>query len=212
MAEQTGIMTSRTRKKIDSLKVKAEEIVKRVTDFYTKDNEDRGPEIDARLQRYAKYRMWTEGKDWPWPDATDFANPDMMTASMRIQDTLNNAVMTQRPPVMAKAVNKADKEKEERINNLLDYQLFEEQPGENLIGQIADDFTNEGLFTVYTPWIKESRFVQQVKLYDPIPEGQNPVDYFLFLLKGLFPQAAFVPSKDGWDWKIFNQSVPIRQE
>jgi hypothetical protein len=37
------------------------------------------------------------GKDWPWEGATDFANPDMMTASMRLQDTLHNAVMSQRP-------------------------------------------------------------------------------------------------------------------
>jgi hypothetical protein len=36
------------------------------------DNQDRTDEIDARLQRYAKYRMWTEAWfDWPWEDATD---------------------------------------------------------------------------------------------------------------------------------------------
>lgn len=202
MAENNEIMTSRTRKRIDSLNVKREDIIKRIKDFYTKDNEDRAPEIEARLQRYAKYRMWREGKDWPWPNATEFANPDMMTASMRLQDTLHNAVMSQRPPVMAKAANPADKEKEETINNLIDYQLFEEQPGENIVGQLADDFVNEGFFTAYTPWIKESRYVQQVKKYDPIPEGMAPVDYFLEFLKGLYPKASFVPDKTGWDWKI----------
>lgn len=204
MAEQTEntIITTRTRKKIDSLSIKAEEIATRINEFYTKDNEDRAPEIDARLQRYAKYRMWTEGKDWPWPDATDSAIPDMMTASMRLQDTLHNAVMSSRPPIMAKATNKMDTDKEESINHLLDYQFFEEQPGEITVGQLADDFVNEGLFTAYTPYIKETRFVTQVKLFDPIPPETAPVDYFLSLLQGLFPQASIVPDKNGWDWKI----------
>jgi hypothetical protein len=54
-------------------------IVERVKKFYDDDNQDRkGTEIDARLQRYAKYRMWTEQKDWPWEDATELrhAGPD----------------------------------------------------------------------------------------------------------------------------------------
>lgn len=199
---QGGIVVSRTRSRIDSLTVKKEEIATRIHDFYTKDNQDRAAEIDSRLQRYAKYRMWTEGKDWPWPSATDSGLPDMMTASMRLQDTLHNAVMSHRPPVMAKAIIKTDTEKEETINHLIDFQFFEEQPGEQIVGQLAEDFVNEGFFTCYTPYIKESRFVAQVKLYDPIPEEFAPVDYFLSLLQGLYPRAAFVPSSSGWDWKI----------
>ena len=148
--------------------------------------------------------MWTEGKDWPWENSSDAAIPDMMTASMRLQDTLHNAVMSQRPPIMAKATQsrKDNQEREEKINHLLDWQFFEEQPGENIVGQLADDFVNEGLWTAYIPWIKETRYTEELKVYDPIPPELAPVDHFLGLLRGLFPRAEIAPGGDGWDWKI----------
>lgn len=206
MAEKTevvdGIAVRRTRKKIDSLKIDKATIADRIKNFYDTDHQDRGAEIDARLQRYAKYRMWTEGKDWPWPDATDCALPDMMTASMRLQDTLHNSVMSARPPIMAKANRPTDKDKEEKINYLLDFQFFEEQPGESTVGQLADDFVNEGFFTAYTPWIEETRRAKEIKIYDAIPQDQLPSDYFISLLQGFFPQGEFELSADGWDFKI----------
>ena len=79
----------RTRSKISSFNLDKDTIAERIHTFYENDNQDRTAEIDARLQRYAKYRMWTEGKDWPWENASDCAIPDMATASMKMQDTLN---------------------------------------------------------------------------------------------------------------------------
>ena len=192
----------RDRKRIRSFSIDREKIADRIQQFYDRDHQDRKSEIDARLQRYAKYRQWTEGKDWPWPDATDAAIPDMMTASMRLQDTLHNSVMSARPPILPKAMKPTDKEKEETVSNLLDFQFFEEQPGENLVGQLADDFVNEGFFTAYTPWIEESRRVKEIKVYDPIPDDAPPVAYFLQILQGFFPKGEITPSGDGWDFKI----------
>src|SRR5688572_24930575 len=100
-----GQRIARTRKRT-SVKIDKDEVRKRIAEFYQKGNEDRAHEVDARLQRHAKYRMWREGKDWPWEDASDAAIPDMMTASMRLQDTLHNAVMAQRPPIQAKSTRK----------------------------------------------------------------------------------------------------------
>lgn len=194
--------TRRERKRIDSVKIDKETIAERIKQLYDTDHQDRKWEIDARLQRYAKFRMWTEGKNEPWPDATDCALPDMMTASMRLQDTLHNAVMSARPPIMAKASKPTDKDKEETINHLLDFQFFEEQPGESTVGQLADDFVNEGFFTAYTPWIEEMRRAKEIKVYDPLPTDQMPADYFLSLLQGFFPKAEITPSDEGWDFKI----------
>lgn len=203
MADDTGIPSARrTRKRIDSLKIDKAEIAERIKTFYDQDHQDRKWEIDARLQRYAKYRGWTEGNNLPWEGATDAFIPDMMTASMRLQDTLHNAVMSARPPIMPKATRPHDKAKEEKIAHLLDFQFFEEQPGESLVGQLADDFVNEGLFTAYTPWIEESRRVKEVKVYDPPPEDMVPVAYFMELLQGFFPKGEIIPSGDGWDFKI----------
>ena len=203
MTDSLGsIPTRRERKRIDSVAIDKETIAERIKNFYDTDHQDRKWEIDARLQRYAKFRMWTEGKNEPWTDATDCALPDMMTASMRLQDTLHNAVMSARPPIMAKASKPTDKDKEETINHLLDFQFFEEQPGESTVGQLADDFVNEGFFTAYTPWIEESRRAREIKIYDPLPSDQVPTEYFISLLQGFFPRGEITPSGDGWDFKI----------
>lgn len=199
---EPAITLERPRKRSRSITIDRAKIAERIKEFFDTDNQERSDEIDARLQRYAKFRMWTEGKTWPWDGATDFANPDMMTASMRLQDTLHNAVLSQRPPVMAKATKKPDKEKEEKINALLDYQFFEEQPGEQIVGVLADDFVNEGLFTAYVPWIDETRTVREIKIYPMVPASANPVEYFNNILTGMFPKAQLEPSPDGWDWKI----------
>jgi hypothetical protein len=206
MAENPEPKRARSRSRIDSLSVDRGAICKRISQFYQKDNEDRAHEVDARLQRYAKYRMWREGKDWPWENSSDSAIPDMMTASMRLQDTLHNSVMSQRPPIMAKAVQSRtdNQDREEKINHLIDWQFFEEQPGESIVGQLAEDFVNEGFFQAYTPWIEETRHVAEVKVHDPIPNELQPIDYFYELVLGVFPEpgAEIIPSNDGWDWKV----------
>lgn len=197
-----GVRIRRERKRIDSITIDKTKIAERIQQYYVKDQQERGDEIEARLQRYAKFRMWREGKDWPWEGATDSAIPDMMTASMRMQDTLHNAVMSSRPPIMAKAQHKSYEEKTEKVTNLIDFQLFEEQPGEDIVGQLADDFVNEGLFTAYTPWITETRRVREIKVYDPLPEDMRPVDHFLQIVQGFFPRAEITPTGDGWDFKV----------
>jgi hypothetical protein len=87
----------------DRLKIDKEAIAQRVVDLFNEDDQAAMDDIEARLQRYAKFRMWTEGKDWPWEDASDAAIPDMMTHSLKVQDTLHNAVMSTRPPINSKA-------------------------------------------------------------------------------------------------------------
>jgi hypothetical protein len=197
-----GQRIRRERKRTESLKIDKAAVADRIKGFYDSDMQDRGPEIAARIQRYAKYRMWTEGKDWPWEGATDSCIPDMMTACSRMEDTLHNAVMSSRPPIMAKARHKPDVDKEETVTGVVDYQFFEEQRGEEIIGTIANDFVTEGLFTLYTPWVHETRRVREVKDYAPLPAGARPVDHFLTILEGFFPKAVIEPAGDGWDWKI----------
>ena len=56
----------RTRSRASVVTADRATVAQRVVDFYTKDVQDRSFDIDARLQRYAKFRMWREGKTWPW--------------------------------------------------------------------------------------------------------------------------------------------------
>ena len=87
----------RTRRRRRKMKVEATEIVDRVMRFYEEDDTARDNEREARIQRYAKYRLWTEGKTWPWANSSDIGLPDMMEKALRLQDTLHNAVMATRP-------------------------------------------------------------------------------------------------------------------
>ena len=107
-----------------------EEIAERVTRFYKDDWQASNTDRDLRIQRNAKFRQWTEGKDWPWEDSSDQAIPDMMTASLRMQDTLHNAVMSTRPVIVSRAVAPKDSEKQDTVDELIDYQVFVEQSGD----------------------------------------------------------------------------------
>ena len=181
-------------------------IAQRVVDFFNDDTRDREQDMAARLQRYAKFRMWTEGKDWPWEDSSDCALPDMMTHSLKVQDTLHNAVMSTRPSVIAKALKKPDREKENDVNNLLDVQFFVENRGEHLVGEMADAFVNDGNIVVFTPWVNEKREVHEIHTLPPIPQNTWPENHFDTFLRTTYPGHIFKKKdRDGWSWEVMDE-------
>jgi hypothetical protein len=103
------------------LKIDHAKIAQRVVDFFNEDEQDRLADIEARVQRYAKFRMWTEGKDWPWEDSSDAAHAghDDALAQGAGHAAQRGDVVT-RPGIIAKALKKPDKDKEDRVNTLLD--------------------------------------------------------------------------------------------
>jgi len=178
-------------------------IAHRVVDFARRDQMDRVSEMEMRLQRNAKLRQWTEGKSFPWPDASDVSNSDMMMDSLRQQDTLHNAVMQTRPTITVTSIDKSGEETQEAVENHLDVQLFEEQDGETFVGDLAEAFVNEGHATVFTPWIREERKVRTTRMFDPIPEDSTPRIYFTEILQREFPEnEIFLDSEDFFDWKV----------
>ena len=182
------------------LRVDKDEIVKRVLEFYDRELRNRQADREIRLQRYAKYRMWTEPKDFPWPEASNVPLPDMTEKSLRVQDTLVNAVMSQRPAVSPVAIQENDEKKVKDIEELLDYQFFVEAGGETMIGDLADQFVNDPSVTVFIPWVREKRPVTEVREFDPIPDEMEPVDYFRGLIRQAFQQEG-TPIKSGWDFE-----------
>ena len=148
--------------------------------------------------------MWSEQQtQFPWPDSSDFAVPDMATASFRTQDTLHNAMMSHRPPMLAKSDDKQNKDKEDTINELLDNQFFTEQPGEQVLEEAADCFVNEGVLTLFVPWVRERRPVSDLRFFPKIPRDMPPDEYFRSILDQEFPQAQYKRrDEDGWDWEM----------
>ena len=179
-----------------------QEITSRVLTFYEEDLRNRDVDRDNRLQRYAKYRMWTEGKDWPWPDASDIPLPDMMEKSLRMQDTLYNAMLAERPAITPKAIRKSDAEREGIIAELLDFQFFSEAHGETAVGDAADQFVNDPSVTIFIPWVREERPTTETRLFDPIPPDVPPQVYFEGLVQQTFGTRTFIAADGGWDFEV----------
>lgn len=196
---QKDIGVKRERKRTDAFKFDNDKIAARIKKFYLDDTTNRTEDVDARIQRYAKYRMW---RSEPTDDA-DVGISDLATHSLRIQDTLHNAVMTMRPCISAvpNAV-KQDEDKGKLIDDLIDHQVFTENQGEKFIGDCAEAFVNDSSLTVYIPWVKEEREVFEIKRYDQIPPEELPITYFKTLLMSEFPgHDLYKRDKDGWEWE-----------
>jgi hypothetical protein len=197
----------RTRKR--TLGIKPELLVERAIKFADDDEQARQSEMDIRLQRYAKFRQWRDDyAQRPWEDASDAAVSDLATASLRTQDTLYNAVMTTRPAIISKATSESDANKQDAVDQIIDYQAFVEN-GEEWLSDLIDAFTNDGHFTAFIPWVKEKRKSQEVQIADPIPEEVFPGEYFLQILSQLHPEAQIVPRGDdplaAWDFEVVTQ-------
>ena len=141
----------RSRSRSSAFSIDRQRIAERVIKFFTEDNQDRQFDIEARIQREAKFRMWTEGQNEPWPGASDVGLPDIAAAVLRLEDTLHNAVLQTRPVVNAKAFKESDHEKQQNVDNLLDYQFFVEGRGETKLGRMAHNYIKDGVMRVFVP-------------------------------------------------------------
>lgn len=180
-------------KKKRSFKLDKAEVVKKVLEWYDQDIRDRADWTEKRLQRYAKLRGWLEPKNYPWPNAANTHNSLLSSNSQRTQDTLVNAVLASRPVMSPQAVHDKDAPKEETISNLIDYQLFVEQQGEESLQQAAISFVDDGQVVAFTPWIKDKRQHIDVRTIPAPDAGMDEQQYFLSILQEQYPQAVIIP-------------------
>lgn len=198
----------RTRKR--KLSIKKPALIKRALDFVKKDEMARQFEMGAREQRYAKYRQWQDQEASPlWDDASNAVLGDMATNSLRVQDTLYNAVMTTRPALLAKATHKKDMNKQEDVDAIIDYQTFVENKTDWL-SDLIDAFVNDGHFTAFVPWVREKRKNSELRIVDPIPEEEVPGVYFRQVLEQIWTDALSIVARgasaiDAWDFVITDE-------
>jgi len=175
------------------------QIVDRCLRFFNDDETARHIQKEARLQRYAKYRMVRWGKSFPWDEASDVGMPDMMSQALHTHDILHNAVMSSESPVAAHPLDDKGQDNATNVDKLLTHQLFVDMPGELLIGDLAEAFVDDGVGTVMTPWIREKVNSTRIKTFGPLQKG-SPRGQFKALLTQEFPDFNLQQSSDGWDW------------
>lgn len=212
--EPRGNGLRRERTRVQSLPVDKQDIANRVIDFFNEDDNNRAAQRDLRLQRYAKFRGWTEGSDgFPWEDSSDIAYPDITTDVLRTEDTLHNAVMSARPPVVSVATRKDNENKLRVIDTLIDTQFFIEGDGENVVARQARNFVIDGHQVTFTPWINEEREVTSVKTFEGIPPEVVAQEHFIRLLQQIYDKEVFQQvDEEGWDWRVFigDREVSVR--
>jgi len=165
----------RSRKRA-SLNIDEKTLAGHICDSLTRDLEDRDEWNKMRVQRYAKYRGWREPKTFPWTNASNAHLPILMTECLRTQDTIHNAVLARHPVVESMAIKQVDVEKQKHIDNLLDYQFFVEQPGEETVAALVQQFVIDGVFLAHVPWVRYDEAVNDLHIFNPIPDTVTIAD------------------------------------
>lgn len=193
--------------RLDSGEDKAK-VTARVKRFYEEDVHARELDAQARLQRHAKMFQWVDPHGARWDGGSNIAMGDILAVVLRLEDTLQNAVLSTRPIVTVKSTRSGQPEREENVNLLLDYQFFREQDGEALIELLSCDMVREGSYKALTRWITEERETIQTRHFQPIPAELEPAAYFERILRdrleGFVSARRMDPEAEDpdWDWRV----------
>ncbi|MCI0560061.1 MAG: hypothetical protein MN733_16350 [Nitrososphaera sp.] len=183
-----------------------DKLVSEVVENYRNDLINRDEWSKARIQRTAKYRGWREKKTYPWDDACNSHLPVIMTDVQRTEDTLHNAVLSTRPVMNAKALGKDWSDSEKALDDLLDYQMFGENMGEERIGSLISSFTQDGQFIAYVPYIREKQKVVRKYTIPYPPPGVSWEEHLHTALRGYYPKSVILPGTNPpWEWVVREQ-------
>lgn len=198
------------KRKTRSLTVTPEEVVESVLKRLRTDLSDRSEWMENQLRRYAKYKGWTESKSWQFEDAPNIHIPIIMYTCQRVEDSLCNAVISQRPIMQAKAMQRVNMPQEKRVDNLLDHEFFVQANAERLLGDLIRNFVVDGTVHVMIPWIRGER---PVRLFDRVsapPPGEDLLTYLYGHFTTLYGETTTVVSRK--DHRFVLQSPDGRVE
>ena len=187
-----------------SLDLDRDTLANHIHDSLRQDLDDRNDWNEMRIQRYAKLRGWRADKQFPWPGASNAHLPFLMTECQRTQDTIHNAVMSRHPVVEAMAVQSINAGKQKAIDNVLDYQLFVEQQGEEIIAKIIEQYTQDGIFLAYVPWVRYDESVNDLHIFPPVPPetpiGEAVMQAFRSVVKDVLVEDQL--DDEGFRWQV----------
>ncbi len=178
-----------------SIKIGSDAVLAILKNF-ERDLTDRQARINMRMDRYAKLRGWLPKKDWPWKDCSNFWVPLMMTISLRMKATLENAVKATHPVMQAKARREHDKDKQEKIDQIIDYQLFVENMGEEKIDAFINNFVDDEAAFVMVNWVKDRQTMVEIRVHPALQPEIDPIAQILQYIEQDFPPGVVVAMKD----------------
>lgn len=196
-----------------SLKLNNEEVVDSVLARLRNDLDDRTGWMNDYLRRYAKYRGWVEAKTWQWKDASNAHIAIEMYTCQRIEDALYNAVISQRPIMQSRALQKQHTVKESRIDSLLDYEVFSMADGERFIRDAIHNYVVDGTVHMMDRWVSGER---SIRLFERLPAPPADVDLRTYLaaqITRLFgEQATMLPRDKPHRFVVMTPEKPINIE
>lgn len=148
--------------------------------------DERADWIMRRQERYAKLRGWLESRTWSGTEveASNQHIPIMLANKLRTDAGLYNAVMGIRPMMKSTPTQLKHQLVAERIDHLLDHQLFVDNDGERRIEKFIDQFTGDGTVFSYQPWVKERGKIYDVRTIQA-PQTQDGLIMDTFTLDEL---------------------------
>lgn len=176
------------------------QIVDRVLTFFRDDDQAREQEKRDREQRYAKLMQFEENTRIDGGSNTQLS--DIMAVNLRMEDQIQNSVMSTRPIMNSRARTEVNRKRERKTDLLMDHQFFVEQDGEDLVERLTANFFRDGQFTTLQHWVRQLEKILYTRHWAPIPFGTDPAKYFQSILAQAFGQGQFreIEDSDGWDY------------
>ena len=140
--------------------------------------------LNKRLERYAKFRGWTQREAPPWDGAANHHFPIMMANELRVEAGLFNAVMGIRP-MMTPKVRRDLQDRADVANSLIDYQLFVEGRGEQFIQKYIAQFCKDPCVFSFHPWVRSSARLTDVRVLRP--DDRPLLEFLDEAIQALYP-------------------------
>jgi hypothetical protein len=190
--------------RIRKFKLDRNAIAKYIASQVDSDITDRSERMIRRMERRAKLMGWNGPKDWPWKDASQVFIPIMQIANLKTRGTLENAMKSLRPILQSKAKQRFNTGKQTAIDNMLDYQFFVENKGEDIIDSFAANFCEDEAAYIFVQWVKESSSHHDVRSLPPLDQSQDALPQLLQILPSLHEGhlTERMLDNDGWEWEV----------
>jgi hypothetical protein len=176
------------------------EIASRVLNFFRQDESARAEDKRIREQLYAKLMQFESNEG----EGANVALSDILAVCLRVEDQIQNSVMSTRPIMNARALQTVNKDRERKVDLMTDYQFFVEQNGEEKVEQLSTHFVRQGQLTALTQWVREFRKIQYVRNWPALPVGIDPRQHFQQILDQAFGEGQYreIEDSDGWDYDL----------